>query len=472
VAKAGPRFRPAFDPVCCAGAVVLTDVEVEAAEPAGDAPPPGPRTAMAAWIRQARAPALLTAGALAALWPWYDGPARLHADPLTGTGRVAGLLAGYLIAVQVVTMSRIPAVQRFFGTRALGRWHRIAGTGTILALSVHIGFITAGYAAGLTSLTAQTWWLVTRYEWILAAWAGSLLLFAIGLTSISVIRRRMRYESWYYLHTYAYLAAFLAFLHQVTLGADLTGTARTAWIAFYATAGAAAGYGRIGRPLLLAARHRLRVSRVVTEEPGFTSIYLDGRRLDRLPARAGQFFRFRFLHRSGWWQAHPFSLSAAPDGDRLRITVKASGDYTAALANLPAGTRVLAEGPFGEFTAGHRVNDRVVLIAAGIGITPILALLEDLPAGRATVVYRARQPVLSHELEALAEQRRATLVHLADRAHADRVLSAGGIAELVGDPRRHDFYVCGPPGLVARVRQVLRRLGVPRHCVHTDPFVL
>jgi predicted ferric reductase len=461
--------------MCCADAVVMTDVRVESAEPAEDTGPPGSRTTAAEWARQARAPVLLAAGALAAVWPWYAGTARLHADPLTSTGRVAGLLAGYLIAVQVVTMSRIPAVQRFLGTRVLSRWHRIAGTGTILALSVHIGFVTAGYAAGNAapaSLAEQNWWLVTRYEWTLAAWAGSLLLFAIGLTSISVVRRRMRYESWYYLHTYAYLAAFLAFLHQITLGADLTGTARTAWIAGYATAGVVACYGRIGRPLLLAGRHRLRVSRVVAEQPGVTSIYLDGRRLDRLAARGGQFFRFRFLHRSGWWQAHPFSLSAAPDGDRLRVTVKASGDYTASLADLPTGTRVLAEGPFGEFTAGHRVNDRVVLIAAGIGITPILALLADLPAGRATVIYRARRPVLSHELEVVAERRRARLVYLTDRDRADRVLSADGLAALVGDPRRHDFYICGPPGLVARVRQVLRQLGVPRHCVHTDPFTL
>jgi predicted ferric reductase len=446
---------------------------VTAAEPAEvPAPPPGFLVAAAAWVRQARAPALFTAGALAALWPWYAAPARLSTDPLTNTGRVAGLLAGYLIAVQVVTMSRIPAVQRFVGTRMLSRWHRIAGTATILALSIHIVFVTAGYAAGNTPLVTQAWWLVTRYEWILAAWAGCLLLFAIGLASISAIRRRMRYESWYYLHTYAYLAAFLAFLHQITLGADLTGATRTGWIALYATAGTVACYGRLARPLLLATRHRLRISRVVPEGPGVASIYLDGRRLDRLPAMAGQFFRLRFLHRAGWWQAHPFSLSAAPDGQSLRFTVKASGDYTASLPELPVGTRVLAEGPFGEFTARHRVNDRVLLVAAGIGITPIRALLEELPPGRATVVYRADRPVFRRELDALAERRRARVVYLTDRDAADRVLSVDGLAELIGDPRRRDVYLCGPSGLVARVRRALRRLGVPRHCVHTDPFVL
>lgn len=461
----------------------MTDVRVEPVSPADELlpPPPGDQGwavagAVAAWARRVRAPALLAAGAVAALWPWLTGSAQqLAGDPLTGLGRAAGLLAGYLVAVQLVSMSRIPAVQRFIGTAALSRWHRAIGTGVMLLLSVHIGFITAGYAAGYASLAQQTWWLVTRYEWLLAAWAGSLLLFAIGLTAISVVRRRMRYESWYYLHLYAYLAAFLAFLHQITLGADLTGTARTAWIGGYGAAAALVGYGRLVRPLSLAYRHRLRVSRVVAEGPGVASIWLRGRRLDWLAAKPGQFFRFRFLHRAGWWQAHPFSLSAAPGGEALRITVKASGDYTTHLPEVPVGTRVLIDGPFGEFTADRRVNDRVLLIAAGIGITPVRALLEDLPAGRAVVVYRAHRPadaVLAGELDRLATERRATVVHLTDRTAADRVLSPAGLAELVGDPPRRDVFICGPPGMVARLRRALRQLGVPRHCIHTDPFEL
>ena len=113
--------------------------------------------------------------------------------------------------------------------------------------------------------------------------------------------------------------------------------------------------------------------------------------LDRLRARAGQFFTWRFLTRDRWWEAHPFSLSAAPDGRRLRITVKGVGDYTAGLRAIPPGTRVIAEGPFGSFTPPARRRPRVALIAGGVGITPIRALLEDMPGepGDIAVVYRA-----------------------------------------------------------------------------------
>src|SRR6185503_15122577 len=115
-----------------------------------------------------------------------------------------------------------------------------------------------------------------------------------------------------------------------------------------------------------------------------------------------------------WWEAHPFSLSAAPGSERLRITVKGVGEYTAALRALRPGTRVIAEGPFGAFTAAARRRRRVLLIAGGVGITPIRALLEDMPAtpGDIAVVYRAQRPgdvILRDELDALAATRGAEL---------------------------------------------------------------
>ena len=74
---------------------------------------------------------------------------------------------------------------------------------------------------------------------------------------------------------------------------------------------------RVAQPVVLARRHRLPVHRVVQEADRVVSIYVSGRELERLGAEAGQFFRWRFLTRDGWWQAHPFSLSAAPTSRML-----------------------------------------------------------------------------------------------------------------------------------------------------------
>ena len=97
----------------------------------------------------------------------------------------------------------------------------------------------------------------------------------------------------------------------------------------------------------------------------------------RLPARAGQFFVWRFLSGAGWTRGHPYSLSAAPDGRGLRISVKTLGDGSADLHRLRPGARVLLEGPFGRLSARARTRRKVALIGAGVGVTPLRALAEE-----------------------------------------------------------------------------------------------
>lgn len=410
--------------------------------------------------------AFLVAGAAGALAPWAVG---LDGDPYTAAGRAAGLLAGYLIAVQVVLMSRVPVVERLVGGVRRSLWHRRIGASVFALMIAHIVFITIGYAAG-SSILETSWGLITGTAGILAAWAGTLLLIAIGLSSIRAIKRRMRYESWYYLHLYTYLAAFLAFLHQIWLGADLAGPARWWWIGLYGTAAALAVHGRVLRPLRHALVHRFRVAKVVEEAPGVTSIHIRGCRMARLRAKPGQFFRFRFLSGHGWWQAHPFSLSAAPGRWGIRITVKDSGDHSAQLQTVAPGTKVLVEGPYGDFTADRRVNDKVVMIAAGIGITPIRALLEEIPD--ALVIYRARSEselVFKRELDHLSPRVVYVVGDSGDEA-ARQALSPAGLDRLVPDLGERDVYLCGPPGLVQHLLGALRRLRVPERHVHLDPF--
>ena len=168
-------------------------------------------------------------------------------------------------------------------------------------------------------------------------------------------RRRMRYETWYYLHLYTYLAIALAFSHQFAVGASFINNlaARFWWSAMYLTVAVLVLWYRVAVPLRAFARHEFKVIGVKPEGPGVISVYIGGAHLDELAAEPGQFFRWRFLTRSLWWSSHPYSLSAAPGADLLRITVKDTGDHSQALSRLRPGTRVIAEGPYGAFTAGR-----------------------------------------------------------------------------------------------------------------------
>jgi predicted ferric reductase len=287
----------------------------------------------------------------------------------------------------------------------------------------------------------------------------------------------MSYELWYYLHLATYVVLLLSYGHQFANGQELSkgGFGHWYWVGLYALTLACVAWGRVLRPIWLNGRHRLRVAEVVRESDDMVSLYISGRRIEDLDVRAGQYFRWRFLARRCWWQAHPFSLSAAPNGRWLRLTVKAVGNHTSDLANLSAGTRVFAEGPWGVFTAEHRRRKAALLIAGGSGIAPIRALLEELPEGT-IVIYRASsldEIVFRDELEWLAATRHATLWFVLgsrDDPGPKRVFTETGMREIAPDVRHRDVYLCGPPGLVDTLLEALRGLRVRRSQIHIDPF--
>lgn len=439
-------------------------------------PPPGAHPAAVL--------AAIGAGAAATVGLWWVDTPYVHGvgDRLTNAGRVTGLLAGYAMVALVALMARIPPLERGIGADRLARWHSMGGRYAVGLVAAH-GLLTVwGYAVTAhTNVVSETSTLLLSYPDVLMATIAGLLLIGVGLVSARAARRRMRYETWYYLHFYTYLAIVLAFSHQFAGGAEFIDDrpARVAWSALHVGVGAAILWYRFLVPGRQAVRHGLRVEQVVPEAPGVVSVVLGGRHLEKLRAESGQFFRVRFLTRDLWWASNPYSLSAAPRPDRLRVTVKDLGGHSAALARLRPGARVIAEGPYGAMTAARRRRRKVLLIAGGIGVTPLRALLETLPAGPGdlTLLYRAgseRDVVFRDELEALARVRGATVHVLAGRRRdlGWDPLSAATLAGNIPDLSEHDVYVCGPDGMTAATVAALRAAGVPRRQIHHETFEL
>ena len=423
---------------------------------------------------------LLWAGAAAvlALW-WADtGSVVGAAGWLTGAGRIAGLLCGYSCAVLVGLMAKVPLLERQVGSDRVARWHAMAGRYTVCLLLAHIGLILAGYAAqDGASLWHETLTVVLDYPEMLKATAGTVILLAVGVTSARAVRRRTGHEFWYYVHLLTYAAVFLAFGHQLALGNDFNGNtaATAAWYALYLGVAALVLWFRILAPVRLNLRHRLRVESVHREAPDVYSVVVRGQRLDELGARAGQFFRWRFLGQGMGWTSTPYSLSAPPRRDRMRITVKALGDHSAAVALLRPGTRVWAEGPYGSLTEDRQSSPKSLLIAAGVGITPMRALFETLP-GQVTLLYRARRTedlALGGELEALARWRGATVLYALNGPDGRRPdLTARSLRAAVPDLAGHDVYICGPHGFARDLYEELRAAGVPDRRIHHESFEL
>ncbi|MCH5673471.1 ferredoxin reductase family protein [Streptomyces gilvus] len=424
--------------------------------------------------------ALLWAGAAAvvAMW-WADtGSVVGAAGWLTGAGRIAGLLCGYACAVLVGLMARVPLLERRVGSDRVARWHAMAGRYTVCLLVAHVVLILLGYAAqDRASVWHETVTVVLDYPDMLKATAGAVILLAAGITSARAVRRRTSYEFWYYVHLLTYAAVFLAFFHQLTLGNEFNGhqVATAAWYALYLGVAALVLWFRILAPVRLNLRHRLRVQSVHREAPGVYSVVVHGRRLDELGARPGQFFRWRFLGEGMGWTSTPYSLSAPPRPDLMRITVKALGDHSAAVSLLRPGTRVWAEGPYGSMTEDRQTSPRSLLIAAGVGITPLRALFETLP-GEVTLLYRARTAedlALGAELEAIARWRGAKVLYALNGPGGQRPnLTAQSLRATFPDLAGHDVYLCGPHGFARDLYEELRAAGVPDRRIHHESFEL
>ena len=426
---------------------------------------------------------LIAAGAAAVLALWWHSTRAIvgPGGALTTLGEGLGLLSGYAVVIALLLMARLPPVERGVGADRLARWHATLGRWLIWVITGHVLFIVWGYAlaahlpSGASGLASETATLLTTYPDVLMATVAWFLLLGVGLTSLRAARRRLRYETWYYLHLYTYLAIALAFSHQFANGAAfVTDTAaRVAWAALYIITAALIVWYRLIVPARDFGRHRFVVAGLRQEANRTLSVYIKGRGLRELGAAPGQFFRWRFLTRGLWWQSHPYSLSALPSDTLMRITVRDVGDPSNMLRSLRPGTRVLAEGPFGAFFPARRDRPSL-LVAGGVGITPLRAMMAAL-TGPVILVYRAsswQDVALRAELDTIAAERGAVVHYV-----------IGSRSELGGDPltpqalRRIvpgldaiEAYVCGPPGMTAAAVAALRAAGVPRRRVHVESF--
>lgn len=413
--------------------------------------------------------------------------------PLTALGRLTGLLSADFLLLQVLLMARIPWVEQVWGQGNLARKHRWLGFTSFWLMCLHIVLITVGYAqAASTNLLAQGWDLTIHYAGMLLAVAGTIALFAVVLTSIRRARRKLRYESWHLIHLYSYLGVALALPHQLWTGADfLSSTAATVyWWTLWAAAMGSVLVFRLIWPLISSYRHQLVVTGVKPEGPGVFSVIMGGRNLDRMGVQAGQFCHWRFLHGSGWTRAQPFSVSKFPTKHELRITVQRVGDGSDRLAIVKPGTRVLFEGPYGTMTGDRRSHRDVLLICAGLGVTPIRGLAESIalePAnpGRrppsVVVIHRSSTPadaLFAGEFTDLSHRLGVRVIPLVGRRGPGSewfpgpasVWAAGALRRMVPDIADREIYLCGPKSWVRQVQRSLRQLRLPRSVVHTEDF--
>jgi predicted ferric reductase len=401
-------------------------------------------------------------------------------------GRLSGLLAAFGILMLLLLISRATWLEGVFGMDRLARAHHIVGFALILLLVIHPILLTLGHSAqaGIGYL-AQTRDFVKNWEDVFGAMLGmDLIIIAMGL-SVFVVLKKIRYETWYYSHLFLYVAIALAFGHQIAVGSDFTENRyfRIYWFVLYAFVAGVLVYSRFLTPLKYYFRHRFTVTRLVAETNEVTSVCIEGINLDQFPARAGQFMIVRFLAKGFWFEAHPFSISCLPDGKQLRLTIKQLGDFTRKIPGLRSGTPILIDGPHGIFTAAQSHSKKILMIAGGIGITPIRSVAEELISASRNVIliYGNRDThslVFKAELDALTAKSDGRLKVIpvmsddpawpGEKGRVDRER----ISRLVPDLSERDVFLCGPPVMMKSARKSLAELNIPSSRIHDERFAL
>jgi predicted ferric reductase len=397
---------------------------------------------------------------------------------IASISRLAALTGSYFAIVGIFFVARIPAVERGVGHDRLVAWHRKLGPWSLYLILIHFLFVILAFAGqDQIPLYKELWNFLTLFPWMWWALAGFILMMAAGVTSYKKARAKMSYETWWIIHIYTYVAIAASFMHQVLNGQMFVGHPlnRLYWTALYISMAAAVIIYRIGIPLVRSLRVNLVVERVVVEGPGLISVIMKGRNLKTLAAEGGQFFGWRFLTRGHFLMSHPYSLSAAPTDNHLRITIKDLGDHSRATRHIKPGTRVFVEGPYGAFTAGRATRPHLVMIGGGVGITPIRALMEEFKNGvQMDVFYRVSKKeelILKDELDYLEKNSSGSIrIHYLVGSRKDYPMDAEFIKAYAPRAADSDFYICGPEALVETVRKAAADLGVPKNRFHDEDF--
>ncbi len=401
-------------------------------------------------------------------------------------GRCFAQLAFSIIVLQVVLASRLKWVERPFGLNLTFPFHRRMGSVVAILLLLH---------PPLMALGGGGWHLLygLNVEWYILVGKGTLVLLLLNVSlSLWRVRLGVKFEKWRRWHDFlGPIILVLAFTHSWNASEDLrVRPMQVLWITYLATGVLLFVYHRLIRPLQLR-DHLYRVMEVKQEAPKVWTIKFapppDERRFDFLPGQ----FQFVTLFRGEGFpvEEHHFTIASSPTETGFHAsTIKESGDFTASIGRTKPGDTAAIQAPFGRFSYVFYPEARdLVLIAGGIGITPLMSNLRhmrDTKADRRVLLLFANRTesdiVFREELARMEVETRPELQvsHILSKPGANWRGETGHLdreklARLIGDRlATATFFLCCPPPMLQWLVQNLRELGVDDSRIHFEYFSL
>jgi predicted ferric reductase len=400
-------------------------------------------------------------------------------------GQLFGGESILLMSIALVLISTLPHVERIFGGIDYAAiWHRrLAVAGAVLLLP-HVELASNPEATSLGKTLAVpaalglaamiVWAILPRWRSMLPGVVHGAVLRTRNTWPVQLVARVLGgYERWRGFHRLTGLFVAAGFLHGLLDATAFESTPVLRWsyvliggvgLAFYA-------YREVLARHFLP-HHDYQVREVRTVAPGLVDVHL--KPLGKpLVFRPGQFAMI-YLETKDGWQRHPFSISGAPGGEDIRITVKALGDHTAKLPDVvQPGMPAVVSGPYGRFDR-RAGTARQVWIAGGVGITPFLSWLRSLDdeLGQTVdfFVTSAGPSPFADEIQRIAKDHPRLTVHLIDTSTDGRLTPDRVLAAVDADPQELSVFMGGPDRMLRQFRRALRASGVRAANIHREYF--
>ncbi|NEA30289.1 ferredoxin reductase family protein [Streptomyces sp. SID13031] len=392
-----------------------------------------------------------------------------------------GLVAFSALVVAVILPARVSPLIAAFGIETILRIHRSIAKAAVVLVWLHLVAVLMEDPRGFAIFDlAHTTWAAR------AATCSTVALFLMVGLAITRSRRQPRYEGWRLVHNaLAWIVLLTAWLHVWWLRHLISKPLLAAW--FFGTGLLVAALTvRRWLWLPLRARRRSYLLEEVRREPGDgVTLTIRADRHHGVPFNAGQFAWLKFGSTAFVFEEHPFSITSTAVRPHLKqFTIKALGDFTELLSALRPGRRVFLDGPYGGFTIeGHNGASGFIMIAAGVGITPMLSMLRTLAdrrdCRRHWLIVAARtveELMLRPEIEEVRNRLNLKVVEVISKPGPDWIGETGRISGdllaryLPRNPGRLNYFLCGPAPMVHAVSHDLAARGIPLRRIHTERF--
>jgi predicted ferric reductase len=384
-------------------------------------------------------------------------------------GEVIGSNNIILMACSLFLSTRPKWAEKYFGgLDKMYMTHRRTGTAAFLLIFVHV----------LTVPITTTGWRLGNYLAVIA-FTGIVSIVLITLAPRIPFLNRLTsgdYDDWKKLKRWIGIFFILAFLHALTIGNPLHALIAITWVQIFFIIGTVSYlyteiFGGIFKKFL-----PYKVEAVKHPNNLSTEVILRAQKGAIQKHRAGQFLFVRFPGEKDLNESHPFTISSAPAEDVLRLTIKASGNFTRELfARLKDGTDAIIEGAYGMFnykTGGLKQ----IWIAGGIGLTPFLSFVRDMDGNlkhSVDLYYTVRHPeeaIFVDELEAAAAKNPNLRVHIRYSAKEGSLTIEDIVKNAGGNIAGYDVYLCGPLPMMQAFEKKLMELGLPKNNIHYEEF--